>query len=77
MNDLENQIGTLLIENERLDKMNKDLSDICKTTEKAFADKQHQLMQQLQDANFEKNRFKEAIESDGNFEQLREVVNKV
>ena len=34
MNDLENQIGTLLIENERLDKMNKDLSDICKTTEK-------------------------------------------
>jgi hypothetical protein len=77
MNDLENQIGTLLIENKRLDKMNKDLSDICKTTEKAFADKQHQLMQQLQDANFEKNRFKEAIESDGNFEQLREVVNKV
>lgn len=47
MNDLENQVGTLIIENERLDKMNKDLSDICKTTEKAFADRQTQLMQEL------------------------------
>lgn len=45
--------------------------------EKEMINKQALLEKELQEANFEKNRFKEAIESHDRFENIREVVNKV
>jgi hypothetical protein len=62
---LENKVCTLQVENERLDKNNKDLSDILKESEKLInaeaQERIHQLEADLQAANFEKNRLKDTI----------------
>lgn len=40
-------------------------------------EKQTVLESELQNANFEKNRLKETVTNDPNFDQLRETVNKL
>ena len=65
INDLENQVATLQIENERLDKNNKDLSDLLRNSEEQVNQEAQEriasLETDLQAANFEKNRLKETI----------------
>ncbi len=71
--DLENQLNNLIVEKEHLDKVNRDL----RALEKINADRQAILESDLQSANFEKNRLKDTLTNDANFEQLREIVNKL
>lgn len=71
--DLENQLNNLIVEKEHLDKVNRDL----RALEKNNVDRQAILESDLQSANFEKNRLKDTLTNDANFEQLREIVNKL
>ena len=71
--DLANQLNNLIVEKEHLDKVNRDL----RALEKNNVDRQAILESDLQSANFEKNRLKDTLTNDANFEQLREIVNKL
>ena len=71
--DLENQLNNLIVEKEHLDKVNRDL----RALEKNNVDRQAILESDLQSANFEKNRLKDTLTNDANFEQLQEIVNKL
>jgi hypothetical protein len=62
--DLENQLNNFIVEKEHLDKVNRDL----RALEKNNADRQAILESDLQSANFEKNRLKDTLTNDANFE---------
>lgn len=71
--DLENQLNNLIVEKTQFDQIIKDL----RALEKISADRQAILESDLQSANFEKNRLKDTLINDTNFDQLREIVNKL
>lgn len=71
--DLENQLNNLIVEKTQFDQIIKDL----RALEKISSDRQAILESDLQSANFEKNRLKDTLINDTNFDQLREIVNKL
>lgn len=68
MLDHENLNNNQLVEIERLESQVKELTTKLNELTAQFRDRQSVLETQLQNANFEKNRLKEAIEGDHDFE---------